>query len=111
LAQEVAELLGQAMEHCANLGGFRDQEAFVLSIHGTHLKLTVAYFTEQYLSYVNSPTMPITETLWVRRSPAIDLKLEEGRRNALRLLIGLIRYLESGEAEIGLLQMVFESIS
>jgi hypothetical protein len=50
LAQEVAELSGQAIEH-ANQLGWRDQEAFVLSIHGTHLKLVVAHFSAQYLSY------------------------------------------------------------
>jgi len=108
LAQEVAELLGQAMEHATQLGRPRDQEAFVLSIHGTHLKLTAAHFTTKYLSHVNSPTMPDSEKLWVRRSEPYDLKLRPGRAGALQLCIGIFEYLRSGKAEIGLLQQIFE---
>ena len=52
--------------------------------------------------------MPTTETLWIRRSQPFDLKLKEGRRNALQLLVGLVRYLESGQAKIGLLQRLLE---
>jgi hypothetical protein len=55
LAQEVAGLLSQAMEHTAQLGGWRHQEAFVLSIHGTHLKLTAAYFTAPNTSLIPNP--------------------------------------------------------
>jgi hypothetical protein len=66
------------MEHTAQIGGWRDQEAFVLSIHRTHLKLTAAYFIAEYLSYVNSPTMSETEKLWVRRSEPYDVKLKQG---------------------------------
>jgi hypothetical protein len=108
LAQEVAKLLGQAMEHAAQLGGWRDQEAFVLSIHGTHVKLTAAHFTAKYLRHVNSPTMPETEKLWVRRSKPYDLKLQSGRADALKLCIGIFEYLRSGNAEVGLLEKIFE---
>ena len=106
LAQEVAELLGQATEHSIQLGGWRDQEAFVISIHGTHLKLMAAHFTASYLSSVNSMRLPVAEPLWVRRSQPYDLKLTLGRGEALKLCIGIFEYLRSGKAEVGLLQKV-----
>ncbi|PYI04022.1 hypothetical protein BO78DRAFT_321397 [Aspergillus sclerotiicarbonarius CBS 121057] len=108
LAQEVAQLLGQAMEHVTQIDCCRDQEAFILSLHGTHLKLTAAHFTADYLRHVNSPLMSETETLWVRRSKPHDLKTQQGRAGALQLCIGVYEYLWSGRAEIGLLQKIFE---
>jgi hypothetical protein len=108
LGQEVAELLGQAMEHCEQLGGWRDQEAFVLTIHGTHLKLVAGHFSAKYLSYVNSPMIPDDEDLWVRRSRYYDLKTQSGRAGALKVCIGVFEYLGSGKAEIGLLEKLLE---
>lgn len=108
LAQEIAELLGQAMEHNAQIGNITDQEAFVLSMHGTHLKLTAAHFTSEYLSHVRSHTMPQSEKLLVRRSKPFDLKSKLGRAGALQLCIGIFEYLRSGKAEIALLQKIFE---
>jgi hypothetical protein len=95
LGQEVAELLGQAMEHCAQLGRWRDQEAFILTIQGVHLKLVAAHFkfSARYLLHVKSPMMPDDENLWVRRSSHYDLKTQLGRAGALKLCIG--------KAEIG----------
>ncbi|RAL00010.1 pepsin-like aspartic protease [Aspergillus ibericus CBS 121593] len=102
------QLLGQAMEHAAQLDGWRDQEAFVLTIHGTHLKLAAAHFTAECLRHANSPVMPGSETLWVRRSEPYDLKSQRGRAGALQLCIGVYEHLRSGRAEIGLLQKIFE---
>jgi len=99
----VAELLVQAMEHCAQLEGWRDQEAFTLTTHGTHLRLVAAHFSAKYLSHVNSPMMPDDEDLWVRRSRHYDLKTQSGRAGALKVCIGMFEYLGSGNAEIGLL--------
>jgi hypothetical protein len=85
-----------------------DQEAFVLNIHGAHLKLTVARFTKEYLCAVNSAVMPTNQALWVRRSRHFDLKLLDQRAQALKLCIGLVTYLYSGKAEVGILQKLFE---
>lgn len=85
-----------------------DQEAFVLTIHGTHMKLTVARFPKEYLSAVNSANMPLNQALWVRRSQPYDLKLPEQRAEAFKVCISLITYLHSGKAEVGLLQKIFE---
>lgn len=108
LAQQVAEILGQAAGHVTELGEYKDQEAFVLSIHGTQIRLIVAHISAAYLRYLGTSTMPVTEHLYVRRSRAFDMKLQPGRAEALRLCIGLVEYMRSGKAEIGLLQKVFE---
>jgi hypothetical protein len=94
------------MEQSVQLGPWRDQEAFVLSIHGTHIRLIASHFTAKYLSHVNSPTMPTTEHLMVRRSKWYDLKLMSDRREALKLCIGIDDYLRSGDAEIALIQLI-----
>lgn len=55
LAQELAELLGIVLARY-RLGdsGKGDQEAFVVTIHGTQLHLMAANFTEAYLQAVQS---------------------------------------------------------
>lgn len=96
------------MEQAAQLGPWSDREAFVLSIHGTRLRLIAAHFTAKYLSCVNSATMPTTEHLWVRRSKWFDLKLVAERPGALKLCMGIYEYLRRGNAEVAQLQKVFE---
>lgn len=109
LGQEIAELLGQVMMQSRQVSGddgWVDQEAFVVNIHGTRLKITAARFEGEYLAAVNSNTMPVSLTQWVRRTYALDLRRVQGRMEALRWLLGLVRYLYSGQAEIALLKKV-----
>ena len=100
--------MGEAIEHVQQLGAEADQEAFVCTIHGTLVRLVAARFTTSYLASLRTYHIPLTETLYVRRSKAYDLKTEEGRETVLKLCIGLLDYMRSGHAEIGLLQRVFE---
>ena len=90
---QVAEMLVQAMVNSLELcqSEWSDQEAFVLSIHGTQLKLTAAWFPKEYLQAVHSPTMPVDQTLWVRRSKPYDLKDPYQRVQALMVYIALSR--------------------
>lgn len=109
LGQEFAELLGQAMtqiRYTYEGNVWADQEAFVINIHGTRLKITAAHFSEEYLKAVNSNTMPISHTQWLRRTYSLDLRKVQDRIEALRWLFGLLRYLHSGEAEISFLKMI-----
>jgi hypothetical protein len=64
--------------------------------------------TKEYLSCVNSATMPAIHHLWVRRSKFYNLKLESDRPEILKIFIGLFEYIISGKAEVGLLQKIFE---
>jgi hypothetical protein len=101
LAQEVGELLGQALaEYRADFSNKGDQDAYVLTIHGTQLRLVAANFSEDYLRYVQSPTMPGTQRLYVRRSRFYELKDPLDRVEALKVVIGLFRYLMSGSAAL-----------
>lgn len=90
------------------LGAEADQEAFVCCIHGTLVTLVAARFTALYLASLRTQHIPLTETLYVRRSKAYDFKTQEGREAGLKLCIGLLNYIRSGHAEIGLMQKVFE---
>ncbi|KAL2397515.1 hypothetical protein ABEF93_000177 [Exophiala dermatitidis] len=106
LGQEVAELLGQATAQSLELDGWKDQHALVASTHGTVVRLTAADIKESYLSHLNSPTMPISECLFVVRSQGYDLRTREERDGALLLFIGVIEYLKSERAIIGQLQAI-----
>ena len=53
--QMVGELLGQAMEQSRSVrSNWQDQEACVLSIHGTEVRVIAALFTAKYIGAVNS---------------------------------------------------------
>ncbi|ODM16251.1 hypothetical protein SI65_08250 [Aspergillus cristatus] len=84
-----------------------DQEAFVLSTYGIHLKLMSALFPKEYLQGVHSPTMPVEQTLWVIRTKPYDLKDPDQRAQALKVCIALIAYLHSGKGSVGLLQNIY----
>lgn len=107
LAQEVAEFLGQAMSHCKQVEGegWKDQEAWCLTIHGTEVRLVTALFTKRYLSYVNSLFMHPSERLVVFRSQPFNLKVDNGRVMALKAVLALLQYLPSGEAKVELLRL------
>lgn len=97
-AQEVAEMLGQALAEYRAGGSERDEMSYVVTIHGTRLRVAGAYFTKRYLDLVQSPHMPTDEHLYVRRSEFYELKDQGGRAAALKLLVGLFRYVMSGTA-------------
>ncbi|KAK2810539.1 hypothetical protein FQN50_002796 [Emmonsiellopsis sp. PD_5] len=100
LAQEVAELLAQALAGYRLDGPNQDEEAFLLTIHGTQLRLVTAYFTADYLRHVQSTTMPVDQFLFVRRSRFYELKEPAQRVEALKLIIGLFRYVVGGYAQM-----------
>ena len=80
--------MGQAIEHVKQLGAEVDQEAFMCTIHGTLVRLVAARFTASYLASLKTHHIPLTETLYVRRSKVYDLKTQEDRKRVLKLCIG-----------------------
>lgn len=101
VAQEVAELVSQAQnEYKAEHGSNGDQESFVLTIHGTQVRLAAAYFTAEYLGYLESAEMSVDQYLYVRRSRFFEMKNPEDRKETLNMCIGLVEYLLSGYAVI-----------
>jgi hypothetical protein len=105
LGQEVAELLGIACEQDRLLNRREDQEAFLISIHGTQVRLVAAYFTADYLHAVKSKFLPADQYLWGRRTRAMELKSRQGREEALRNIMGLVYYLYSGEAKMNQIRL------
>lgn len=103
-------MLGQVQEHRRQFERVGDQEAFVVGIKGTFLQLTVARFSSEYLKQVELDALPLSERLYVRRSINYSLKTQPGRLEAMRVCLGLLYYLWSGEAEVGLLQDLFRSV-
>lgn len=102
LAQEVGELVAMALnEFSRQIPRQNDEETFLLSIHGTKLRLVTTYFTAEYFSHLQSHQMPVSQVLYVRRSQFFEMKDPDGRVEALRMCIGLTRYILSGRAEIG----------
>lgn len=100
LGQQVAELLGQAMVSCKEIyNHWRDQDAWIISIHGTVIRLVTARFREGYLRQVNSLMVRTNEYLVVFRSRPFNLKLDEDRIEAVRAIIALIRWIKSGSSE------------
>lgn len=110
LAQEVAELLGPALavyrtEHAG--GG---QDAYVLTVHGTQLRVVAAHLTDDYLDCVQSSTMPVEQQLCVRRSRFYELKDPADRGEALKVVMGLFRYVVSGHVEMTQTRMVVNKL-
>ncbi|KAJ9292731.1 hypothetical protein DTO271G3_8430 [Paecilomyces variotii] len=98
-AQEVAKLLGQAMASCKKMhADWKDQDAWLISIHGTEVRLVTARFKEGYLRQVNSSMVARTEYLVVFRSRPFDLILDEGRVQAVKAIIALLHWIKSGSS-------------
>lgn len=111
LAQEVAELLGIALASYRSGNAGNDQEAYVVTIHGTQLRLVAATFTASYLRAVQSDVMPAFERQDIRRSKFFELKDPDGRKEALRMLYGLGQYILSGQAEMEQLRHASSSLA
>lgn len=107
LAQEVSHLLGQAVSNCKATESQRwsDQEGWLLSIHGTEVRLVTAYFSSSYLAAVNSDSaLGQQHELLVFRSEPINLKYDTGRAYIPKVMIGLLRYSIQGNPQIAALQ-------
>jgi hypothetical protein len=91
-------LVKLSSEHLASSG----QEAFVVSIHGTLIRISTIYFPEDYVqAVIAGDGGPLPSVAYYRLSEPWDLKDVNGRIEAARSLIGLMRYLKSGESLIG----------
>lgn len=94
LTQEVGEMVAMA------LNKFRRQpaqengkETFLLSIHGTKLRLATACITRESLSLLQPNQMPASHELYVRRLKFFDIINPGDRVEALRMCIGLLKYI------------------
>lgn len=90
-----------------------DQETFVTSMHGTLLYVSAAYFSPQYIKYLEATRYTDADIddihLWVRRSNHFDLKDVDQRVRALELLWALISYIASGKARVNMVTAAIEA--
>ena len=113
LAQEVGVLLAQAVRNVDYLRrtcptestADRDQESFVVTLHGQYLHISTAFFSAQLMdSAWRTGSLPPDQYLYVRISPEYNLMVREDRREIARALLSLFRYVSSGHAKIGILR-------
>ncbi|TPR02413.1 glutamate decarboxylase [Aspergillus niger] len=103
-AQEVSEMIGSTIAQRAGLLFIKhsDQEAFVVSVHGTLFYISAAYFSPEYIGYIETAEpaeIAVGDNLlWIRRSIHFDLKRPEDRGQALKFFWALVKYIASGEA-------------
>lgn len=77
-----------------------DQDAWLLPIHGTELKVLYAFFPKEYLASVNSPFMGKNKRAVVLESEPFNLKPAIGRKKSLKAIMALINWLKTEEAEV-----------
>ncbi|KAJ9394871.1 hypothetical protein DTO282F9_8175 [Paecilomyces variotii] len=97
LARLVSQVLLQGvLAYEDNMAVMDDHTAFVLRMERTVLKLTMARISPTYMEELTHGK-PLSETFEVFHSQPYDLCKREGRREALRLIIGLYRYTNARE--------------
>ena len=85
--------------------GWKDQETWAITIHGTEMRIISAYFTKQYLQYVNGPFMYPSEKLVVFRTVPLNMKTKEGRVEGLEAAVTLLYYLKSNGVQMEILRL------
>ncbi|KAK2813303.1 hypothetical protein FQN50_000618 [Emmonsiellopsis sp. PD_5] len=110
--QEVAEMIGSRIAQEVLLVKYRDQETFLLGMHGTLFYASASYFSPEYTEYIKTAQHPATDTfLWVRRSVHFDLKEVDQRVKALEVLWALVCYLASGNAKVNIVAAALDAAS
>jgi hypothetical protein len=103
-------MLAQAQKNYRELPTHADQEAFVVSIHGTQLRLVAAHFSSSYLASLATSSLAASEIIMVRRSRAFEIKHVPDRIEALKMLVGFFRYVRSDEIEMGVCRALNEAL-
>lgn len=97
LAQEFANLLRKAISTSQSVHrAWRTEEAWIISIRGTEVRLVTALFKRHYLASANSTSMDTHQRLVVFRSQPYSLKRREERQLALKAIFALCSYMKSG---------------
>ncbi|PTU18160.1 hypothetical protein P175DRAFT_0535071 [Aspergillus ochraceoroseus IBT 24754] len=88
-AKEVAEMIGSMFTQRSKIPGTRhnDQETFIASMHGTLFYISAAYFSPEYIKYLEAPPQHAETNLWW----------------------ALINYVASGEAKINIVTAAIDA--
>ncbi|OJJ33426.1 hypothetical protein ASPWEDRAFT_185805 [Aspergillus wentii DTO 134E9] len=96
--QEFSELLGQAFVCSERVDNkWQDHDGWLISIHGTRFRLVNAFFSGSYLGQVNSPILRENQRAFVWGTRHYNLKSPIDRCQAIKAVIGLIRFLKLGD--------------
>ncbi|PYI01683.1 hypothetical protein BO78DRAFT_423297 [Aspergillus sclerotiicarbonarius CBS 121057] len=117
-AREVAELIGNMAAQRSVQGlltdQHQDQQSFVISMHGALLYISAAYFSPEYIQYIEANDFTQLDVsrilLWVRRSVHFDLKDVGQRVQALELVWALLDYIASGEARLNIVSAAINAV-
>ncbi|PWY73758.1 hypothetical protein BO94DRAFT_549748 [Aspergillus sclerotioniger CBS 115572] len=99
VAQEFALLYGQA---CACSTSSSDEvvnghDGWLVSIHGTRLRLSYAEFTKEYLEAVRGELLPADLHVKVLRTREYHLKHTADLIQALKAVMGLLKFMQDGD--------------
>ncbi|KAH8917543.1 hypothetical protein BT69DRAFT_1354648 [Atractiella rhizophila] len=100
-AQELGMMIVHIMAN-STFYGVGDCEAFVIGMNHTRMHISAAFFpSEHIVEAMKNPVLPTDSLVYFLQSEEFDLALPEGRRDGLRALIALFKYMLSGKVKIG----------
>ncbi|OOF97274.1 hypothetical protein ASPCADRAFT_206090 [Aspergillus carbonarius ITEM 5010] len=108
LVETFSVMLGQLARNISVLGnsaGRRDQDVFVIGFHGLHLHIAHGLFRADTVSRVHSKGCSAHEAFDLRFTRGYNLSLKEDWLEAIRALARLLRYLLSGKAQVGAIEV------
>ena len=101
-AQETAQLLVQAHLNNHVNPQLPYRHAIILTMHGTLLRIVAATVSTSYLEAIKTSASPLrNELLYVGRSKPLDIQVRNDRQWAVQVIIGLIRFQNSGDRCLG----------
>ncbi|KAE8329121.1 hypothetical protein BDV39DRAFT_172579 [Aspergillus sergii] len=106
LIETFSTMLGQLTRNLSILHtGFADQEVFIVGFHGPHLHIARGYFPKDLIRRVHAEGYSENETFSLEFTRGYNLWLKEDWLEAIRALARLFRYLLSGKAKVGAVQV------
>jgi hypothetical protein len=74
-------------------------------MHGTLLRIVMADVSRDYIRTITTSARPPVDVyLYVRRSKPLDMEVPEERGEALKMVASLLRFLKSGNMNLGIIQ-------
>ncbi|PWY94578.1 hypothetical protein BO94DRAFT_531523 [Aspergillus sclerotioniger CBS 115572] len=101
-------MLGQLAINIRVQAHLQDQEVFLLGYHGDRVHIVRGYFSKERIARVLAKGFSDKEVFELGFSRGWDLCRKEDWLEVMRGLTRLLRYLMSGEAMVGALQVLLQ---
>ncbi|KAE8357535.1 hypothetical protein BDV27DRAFT_170446 [Aspergillus caelatus] len=106
LIETYSAMLGQLTRNLSILQtGFEDQEVFIIGFHGPYLHIARGYFPKGLITRVHAEGYSENETKSLNFTRGYNLCFKEDWLEAIRALSRLLRYIISGKAKVGAVQV------